>query len=136
MALRYTMRVEGAVFVVSVAGTVDAESAREAYGRVVRACTDGGHTSMLVDVRQARGELSTLDRFDFGKFVAQQNTEAEGRLGAQLRVALVARPPLADPALFGQLVAANRGASITVTSDMDEALRWIGLEPSEPPPGE
>src|SRR5690242_5751179 len=97
MALQFSTRMVGPVFCVSLAGTVDLPTARETYDRVLRACVSGGCAWMLLDARGADGELSTLERYDFGKHVAERNVAAEGDLGMEVRVALVARVPLADP---------------------------------------
>jgi hypothetical protein len=35
------------------------------------------------------------------------------------------KPPLADELLFGLTVAINRGLDVTVTADMEKALRWL-----------
>lgn len=129
MPLEYTSRKVGPVFFVALAGTVDLDAAREAYDRVLRDCVDGGCTLLLVDARGAEGELSTVERFDFGKHVADRNAAAEGDLGLTFRVALVARVPLADPEHFGALVANNRGGKIKVTDQVEDAFDWFGITP-------
>ncbi|HET7233072.1 MAG TPA: hypothetical protein VFJ16_23890 [Longimicrobium sp.] len=134
MALGFSTRMVGPVFYVSLVGTVDATNVCEVYDTALRACLDGGCTLMLLDALGAEGGLTTVDRFDLGKFVAERNTLAQGGLGAAVRVALVAHPPLADPSRFGALVANNRGALVTVTAGVDEALRWFGVAPPASPP--
>jgi len=129
MPLEYTSRKVGPVFFVSLAGTVDLDAAREAYDRVLRACVDGGCTSLLLDARGVDGELSTVERFDFGKHVAERNTTAERDLGLTLRVALVARVPLADPGHFAAVVANNRGGKIKVAEQVEDAFDWFGIAP-------
>jgi len=133
MPLEYTTRQMGPVFFVTLTGTVELNAARHAYDRVLRACLASGCTAMLLDAGGACGELSTLERYDFGKHVAARHVAAEGELGQELRVALVARPPVADPTHFGALVANNRGGRFLVAAAVDEALRWFGVAPPPPP---
>lgn len=133
MALQYTTRIVGPVFYVSLQGTVSGPDADSTYRTVLNACLDGGCTDMLLDALATDGDLSMLERFDFGKTVAEHNAAAEGVLGEAVRVAIVADPPLAHPSRFGELVAINRGARIRVTSDVDDAFRWFGITPAGDP---
>jgi hypothetical protein len=136
MALQYTTRTVGPVFYVSLHGTVNGPEVESTYRALLGACLRGGCTDMLVDALAADGDLSMLERFDFGKSVAEHNAAAEGVLGEAVRVAIVADPPLAHPTRFGELVALNRGARVKVANGVDEAFRWFGITADGDPAGE
>ena len=124
------VRIEGPLFHVSLAGETTGPQAEEMYRAVLRECVAGGCSKMLIDCRELSGELSTVDRFWFGKVVADENAalQADGS-GRQVRVAVVGRLPLLDERRFGRTVATNRGAAVEVTEDLEAAYRWLGLDP-------
>jgi hypothetical protein len=121
-------RIEGPLFYVSLAGETDGRQAEDIYREVLRACVAGGCSKLLLDCRELSGELTTVDRFWFGKLVADENAAAAAE-GGRVQVALVGGPPLLEARRFGQTVATNRGAWVKVVDDLDAAYRWLGLEP-------
>lgn len=135
--MRFTTRMVGLVFYVSVEGKVDdAEGACETYGAALRLCWDGGCERMLLDVRGVEGDPSLFERYDFASCVARQNTALLVDEDAAMRVALVGTVPLIDPGRFGEMVATNRGARVKVVTDVDEAFRWFGISPPADPSGD
>lgn len=128
------VRVEGLgpLFYVSVSGEANGRLAEETYRGVLRDCVAAGCSKLLLDCRELSGELSTVDRFWFGKVVADENAalRADGS-GRQVRVAFVGRLPLLDERRFAQTVATNRGAAVKVTEDLEAAYRWLGLDPPD-----
>jgi hypothetical protein len=126
-------RIEGPLYYVSLAGETDGPQAEDMYRAVLRECVAGGCSKLLLDCRELSGEFSTMDRFSFGKVVADENAALlAGGSGRQVRVALVGRLPLIEERRFGETVATNRGALVKVTQDLASAYRWLGLDP----PGE
>jgi len=124
------VRIEGPLFYVSLAGETNGPQAEDLYRAVLRECVAGGCSKLLIDCRELSGQLSTVDRFWFGKVVADENAalRADGS-GRHVRVALVGRLPLLDERRFGETVATNRGAPVKVTEDLASAYRWLGLDP-------
>jgi hypothetical protein len=123
-------RVEGPVFIVSLAGEMNGRLAEKTYREILRECVAGGRSMLLIDGRGLSGELSTTERYSLGKVVADENAAVAAREeGRQVRVALVGNYPLIDRDRFGETVAVNRGAALKVTDDLASAYRWLGVEP-------
>lgn len=122
------VRFEGSLCYVSLGGVMNGRRAEQLYRRLLRECVAGGRSRMLIDCRALSGELSTTDRYSLGKVVAEENAAAMAE-GAQIRVAMVGRDPLVDPHRFGEMVAINRGAAVTITYDLESACRWLGVDP-------
>lgn len=125
------VRVEGLgpLCYVSASGETDGRRAEEMYRGALRDCVAHGCSKLLVDCRELSAELSAVDRFWFGKVVADENAAIAAEAGLHLRVAFVGRVPLFEERRLGQIVATNRGASVQVTEDLEEAYRWLGLDP-------
>lgn len=88
----------------------------------------GAHRQLriLIDVRKVTGNLTKMQRFEFGKAVAQ--LYARNPDGGPALIALFGNEPLLDPDRFGEAVAANRGVPVKATTDMNEAMNWLGIE--------
>jgi hypothetical protein len=115
---------------ITVTGAFDIESAKESARRSLDLCQARKQSKALVDCRNATGSLSTVDRYDFATYVAELHARYALEHGAALRVAYVGNEPFIDPGRFGETVAMNRGALIKVTTDMNEALAWLGVGPT------
>jgi hypothetical protein len=76
---------------------------------------------ILVYAQALTGEESTIERFDFGIFMADQ------KLGT-IKVAFIAPSDIVWPDHFMETVASNRGAFIKVTTDRPETLNWLNSE--------
>jgi len=125
MNVRYSVRAERDHTRVDVAGAFDATDAREVLQTALAHALQNGHSKLLVDARQVTGNPRTMERFDLGENLARDYHEARGdRL---VRIALIGNEPLVDPQKFGVLVAANRGVPVMVTTDIDEAVRWLEI---------
>jgi len=127
------IRVEGPLFHVTLAGETDGRRAEESYRAVLRECVAGGCSKLLLDCRGLSGELTTVDRFWFGKLVADENAAAHAAGNGHVQVVLVGHLPLIDERRFGETVATNRGAAVKVTDDLASAYRWLGLDPPAAP---
>ena len=125
------VRVEGPVYRVTIVGETSGPQAEDAYRAVLRECVAGGYSKLLVDCRGLTAELSAIDRFWFGKVVADENVAAAAESGLYVRVAFVGSVPLFEERRLGQTVANNRGAAVKVTEDLEEAYRWLGADPPD-----
>ena len=123
------IHVEGPLFRVTLAGETNGRLAEEMYREVLRECVAGGCSKLLLDCRGLSGEFSTVDRYWFGRVVAEENAAALAAGRGRVQVALVGGEPLLETRRFGQTVATNRGAWVQVTDDLAAAYRWLGLEP-------
>jgi hypothetical protein len=84
--------------------------------------------TIVVDLTAVHRSPSTLERWDYGQFVAAASLRSQptGKSG-RFRMVFLAHPPLIDPGKFGETVAHNRGADLKVTSSLDEAAQWLGV---------
>ena len=83
---------------------------------------------ILLDARKVTGNLSLMQRYEFGEAVAQLYSR---RLkGGFYLIALVGHEPLLDPEHFGEMVAVNRAVPYKATMDMQEALDWLKIQSS------
>ena len=125
-------RLIGGVFCVHLRGTFTQRGAEQGYRDLLDRCIASGSSLLLVDCRQVDGEPTFSERFEFGKFVAEVNIAAVHDGRTQLvKFALLGSYPLIDPGRIGEVVAVNRGASVRVTTDPEEAVTWLGADPGE-----
>lgn len=93
---------------------------RREYLRVVDVIRDKaletGLGAALGDARGVSGNPSAADRFHIGSYAASQ-------WAGLVRVAMVCRPEVIDR--FGETIALNRGATMCVTDDHEEAIAWL-----------
>jgi hypothetical protein len=84
---------------------------------------------VLVDIRQVKGNPSTMDRYAFSVALAEKFNKA-CRAGAdpRTRFGFVGNEPMVEKDRFGETVAVNRGLNLKVMEDMDEALQWLGID--------
>jgi hypothetical protein len=131
MALDCRFERMGPLLHATLRGAFTVADAKAAYRGLLDECVAGGAVVVLMDCREVEGDPTVMERFDFSEFVALENVAAvdAGRTAA-LRVALVGGSPLIDPRRFGETVALNRGAWIKVTTELDEAVRWLEIDPS------
>jgi hypothetical protein len=47
------------------------------------------------------------------------------------RFACLGTEPMVDRGRFGETVAVNRGLKVKVTESLEEALRWLEIEPAD-----
>lgn len=70
---------------------------------------------VLVDASDIYGELPTIDRFAAGERIAL----------SCMGIRMVALCPAHYITHYGETVARNRGATFYITSERDDALRWL-----------
>ena len=76
----------------------------------------------ILDLTAAQGTTSDMDRYFLGEHAALI-------FGAQLKVAVVFRAE--GITKFGENVAVNRGAQLTVVPTERDALKWLGIVPND-----
>jgi hypothetical protein len=76
----------------------------------------------ILDLTAAEGPTTDMDRYFLGEHAALV-------FGAQLKVAVVF--PAEGITKFGENVAVNRGARLTVVPTEHDALKWLGLVPDD-----
>jgi hypothetical protein len=113
---------------VVASGIYDALEVQQVLREAIAAASAHQQTKVLVDCRELTGTPGTMQRFDLADTITRFYHERRG--ASVIRLAIVGAEPLIDPARFGETVALNRGLPIKVTTDLEEALRWLGLDSS------
>ena len=87
-------------------------------------CRENGIRRLLLDTTKLSGfgPIGTAERFAIGETLARAAMAA-------VKVAMLVRPELLDPELFGITVARNRGLFSNAFPSESEALKWL-LDPS------
>ena len=116
---------------VTVTGVYDLSSAKSATVEIFEACRDHRMPIGLVDYRSVEGEIPTMERFEYAEFFIRCQREYLTPEGKVIKLAYLGTEPLVDPDRFGLIVALNRGAIATVTTDINEALAWLELIPAD-----
>ena len=116
---------------VRVAGVYSLEAARRSFSKGLEVIDQNHAAKVLVDCRQVSGTPSLGDYYSYGEFIAQEQYKPTktGRM-RRPQLAYVAIKPLMNKAHFAQLVATNRGANMRSFENMEDALRWLGVEPA------
>ena len=94
----------------------------EAISVFTKACDVGaerGFDRILVDCLSVEGELSTMERYELGRTVAEYCNSRS----ISPKVATVGKPPLING--FAAQVAWNRGVVAETFSELQKALDWL-----------
>jgi hypothetical protein len=84
---------------------------------------------VLVDGRQILGSPEPLERFYYGKYVAEAVAKAVNASKIEVpRLAYVLTEPALDPNRLGETVAINRGMRVKAFDDLKAGLWWLGIE--------
>jgi hypothetical protein len=131
-SMRVTDLVESkeGVLVANAAGPVSLKEAINVFTKACDVAADRGLDRILVDCLLVEGELSSIDRYELGRTVAEYCTSRS----TNPKVATVGKPPLIDG--FAARVASNRGIVAETFSESQEAMDWLkspGLKAGVPP---
>jgi len=96
-----------------------AENYKKAIEEARVLCEQYGLTKILADIRGRDERIPVADRFEIGVEIAKV-------LGGKIQFAILAPSAMIDG--LGENAAVNRGGRVFVTSNMDEALKWLGVE--------
>lgn len=119
MTIAYEIHIEGDTVRVKASG-ID-ESLREVqdYGMtIVKAVVASRSTRVLCDERELDYALDTLDTYEYAAFLASH-------VARPVKVAIVPKPEHLDDASFWEDVAVNRGMTVRIFRDMEEAEAWL-----------
>ena len=106
---------------VAVGGTFDAEAGRRLIGEMFDACAIHHVNCVFVDARGIESTVAIAERFEMAR------TLAESRTGPVKIAVLVDPPQMVTKTLEDS--ACNRGVPVRTTVDVQEAYRFLGLEP-------
>ena len=126
MAYQIHIEVKEQYLLAVFAGTFDKVGYKENLSDILLQSIKNERLKLLLDVRNMSGNLTTIQRHEVATYFT--NLCREHPYTRKIQVAVVGDPPLIDPNRFGETVAINLGLNISVTNDMDEALKWLGVE--------
>jgi hypothetical protein len=124
------MQVVGPVLRARVHGELHLGRAKDFFRQMLDEHTRSGTRKILIDCRHLRGALTPTQRYELGVHLFSGHLQMiEGGIVAP-QIAVVAVPPLFDPGMLMESVATNRGAQFRAVQTLDDAARWLGIDPS------
>src|SRR5215475_2173682 len=105
---------------VTLTGQVSCSEATVVLTKVRDVATKRGFDKVLVDCLSLSGELSSFERYELGRILAQHWQKG---LSGIPKIAIVGTPPTING--FGALVASNRGFLAETFSELPKALDWL-----------
>lgn len=103
------------------AGELDLESSKAVLERVCSAIEDLDNHRILIDLRQAKSVLSTVDVWYLAEELGGYGDCFRRRTAVLLR-----EEGSVDQARFFELTAQNRGHDVQVFVDFEQAVYWLG----------
>jgi hypothetical protein len=122
--LHVDIELQGGILLVTRSGTVSFDAALRAFKQAVDTAKAKQVSKILVNTLAAKGELSTLDRYDIATGVVEQARQRE----MNPKIAIVGKPPTMDG--FGVRVGQNRNMNAEAFSAQQPALNWLNRWPS------
>jgi len=117
---------------VTYAGEFSVPEAEATFQEILEALVKDKLRKVLVDCRQVIGNPEPLERFYYGKYVADAVNKTVNRTRIAVpRFAYVLLEPLLDPNRFGETAAVNRGMQVRAFDDMKQAEWWLGIPSNE-----
>lgn len=102
--------------------------AETTFHEILLAIVEHKLKKVLVDGRHVIGNPEPLERFFYGRYVADAVAQTVNRTKIEVpRFAYVLQEPVLDPNKFGETVAVNRGMRVKVFNDMKQAEWWLGI---------
>jgi hypothetical protein len=108
---------------VEVSGTFSKANAREFLRQIFGASREHALNKVFVDIRNVKGSIPTMARFDLAEFLASEKD-------VHVHFAVLESPGQVPNDKFFEIVAANRGGVVKVATDVDEAFQWLGIKPA------
>jgi hypothetical protein len=103
-------------------GEFSLEEAKRTFLEMLEAVAANHSTRILFDGRELTGEPTTMERFYYGVFTAEETSRHVYNVP---RFAYVLKEPVLDPRKFGENTAVNRGVTVTTFTSFDAALNWL-----------
>jgi hypothetical protein len=109
-------------------GEFSLSRAEDTFQEILDAIVKDKLRRILVDGRQIVGAPEPLERFYYGKYVADGVNQTINRTRIEVpRFAYVLKEPLLDKNKFGETVAVNRGMRVKTFEDIKQAEWWLGI---------
>ncbi len=119
MPIEYQIQDEGAILKVKAVGRCDnLDQLKEYVLAMHQAALSAGLTRVLVDERELRYHLGTIDSFESGSFVA-------GMAPLGSKIAVTCNLEEKADTKFWETVAVNRCALVKIFDDIESAKEWL-----------
>ncbi len=119
---------------VNAMGEFSLEEAKRTFLEMLEGVARHKVEKVLFDGRRLTGEPTALERFSYGKFVADTVWKFKDRgVSPGTRFAYVLEEPVLDSRRLGEAVAANRGMLVKAFNNPEDALGWLGITPANKP---
>lgn len=99
------------------------EEVKKVFVKVVDVALEHKKSRVLVDANKVTGTFSIFERYEVSELLAREVIQRA--IGKKLKIAICGQEPLIDPQRLGETVAKNRGVNLKVTTDLNEAKRWL-----------
>ena len=133
MNMQIEMRPESDLLSVHATGEFALEEAKRTFLELMEAVALYKSKQVLFDGRTLVGKPKTMERFYYGEFAAQTVLQYSKRgVSRATQFGYVLREPVLDPRRFGETVAWNRGVRVKAFSNVEDALKWLGIAPQDP----
>ena len=104
---------------VTLSGAFSTAAAMKSVDALKEVCGKAGScTKVLFDLRVMTGEMPIFDKYKIGQYGAEL-------LPGTIRIAMLGREDQIAPDKFFENVAVNRGLTLKVFTDKQEALAWL-----------
>jgi hypothetical protein len=120
------------LIVVDAKGTCDLLASKAALRKVAADPQFDSQTEVLIDLREVKCEMSTLDIYELAAFLAWPDPA----LPTRRKIAVLVSGPQFDHASFLQMCTANTGIRLAAFGDYEAANNWLSADlPDDPKEG-
>ena len=116
--LKVSIGSDDGLLLATVSGRFTLKKGVEVFNAICDAAVAKGLDRILIDCTGMSGEISTRDRYEFGKEVAGQPSNR-----MWLKIALLGEEPVITG--VGIATARNRGLDVELFSDPERAVEWL-----------
>ncbi len=123
MAVALTIEVKERFVMVTAQGEFELEQAKQEIFKVIDICHKNQIARVLNDVREVKGSLDLMDRYEYVLFLVGGIKQHFSHLLDDIRLAYVGPRPEGD--VYTPQVVQQSGVNIMSTDNMEEAIQWI-----------
>ncbi len=119
MSIVFSTRIEEGILQVRASGYDESlEDVRHYAAGVLQQCIESGVRFILCDETELEYRLGTFDLYELGKFFSSS-------VPREIRVAIVCSPEDISDTVFFENVVVNRGHSLKLFRESQEAKQWL-----------
>jgi len=123
MSVDLTIEVREKYIFVKAIGVFELEQAKQEVFKVIEVCHQNQIARVLNDVREVRGSLDLMDRYEYVLFLVGGIKQHFSHLLDDIRLAYVGPRPVDD--VYTPQVVQQSGVHIMSTDNMGDATAWI-----------